>query len=112
MSIGSGATRRSPLPALPLRGVLHLDPARGELRAEMIGLRKVASRAGRGAFVEPALLLCVGRGLTVARYQREHAEHVIDIAEQMLQRALGLRADGSTVEHAIDVTQPREDDAH
>ena len=74
--------------------------------------REVARRACGGAFVEPSLLLGVRRGLTVAGDQREHAEHVVDVGEEMLQRALRLGADGAAVEHAVDVTQPGEDDAH
>src|SRR5580704_11358783 len=111
MSTGSAAARRRPLPALALGRVLHLDPASRELAAEVVGLCVVARGPCGLAFVEPALLLGVGGRLAVTSDEREHTEDAVDLIEQMLQCALGLRADRSLVEHAIDVAQPGEDDA-
>src|ERR1700686_1029435 len=104
--------RRRPLPALTLGRVLHLDPATRELHAEMVGLREVTSRSRGSALVEPTLLLDVRRRLAITRDQREHAEHAVDLVEQMLKGALCLGADGSGVERAVDVAQSGEDDAH
>src|SRR5471030_1751514 len=110
MSTGSGASPRRPLPALPLRRVLHLDATACELHAEMVGLAEVASGAGGGALVEPALLLGIRFRLVVTGDESQHAEHTVDLVEQMLQRALRLGAHRAGVELAVDVAETGEDD--
>ena len=63
-------------------------PRAASCDAEVIGLREVARRARCGTLVEPSLLLGIGRRLAIARDEREHAEHVVHLREQVLQRAL------------------------
>src|ERR1700722_12986654 len=98
MSTPSVASRRGPLPALTLGSVLHLDASGGELSAEMIGLREIAGCTCCSALVEHALLLGVRRRLLLARDEAQHAEHVVDLLEQVLQRPLRLNGDRPAVE--------------
>src|ERR1039457_403578 len=112
MSTESAPARRDPLPALTLGRALPLEPPARKLDPEMIGGSEVASGTRRRALVEPSLLLRIRRRLAITCDERKHAEDAIDLVEDMPQGALRLRTDRSGVEHAIDVAQPREHDAH
>src|SRR5476651_2002324 len=98
MSMRSAMARRDPLPALPLRRVLHLDTACRELRPQVVGLPEITRGACRRPLVEPALFLGIGCGHSIPAHEREHTEDAVDLFEQMLQRALRRRRDRARVE--------------